>query len=81
MAKRLNPNLAKIHRNYSIEEVASLFSVHKNTVRGWIKSGLSVCDDQKPMLILGVVLRDFLKMKNVKQIEQGKCDSFHTCYV
>jgi len=37
MAKRLNPNLAKIHRNYTVEEVALLFSVHKNTVRSWVK--------------------------------------------
>ena len=66
MGKRLNPNLAKIHRNYMIEEVASLFGVHKNTVRQWVKGGLPICDEKKPMLILGSVLRQFLQNKRVK---------------
>ena len=44
MSKRPNPNLAKIHRNYTVEEVADLFSVHKNTVRLWVKNGLATND-------------------------------------
>lgn len=60
MAK-YNPNLAKIHRNYTVEEVASLYGIHKNTVRGWIKAGMPVCDDRRPTLILGYELRDFLQ--------------------
>jgi hypothetical protein len=32
-----NPRLAKIHRNYTVEEVANVFGVHRNTVRQWIK--------------------------------------------
>ena len=35
--RRPNYRLVKIYRNYTVEEVASLLSVHKNTVRGWIK--------------------------------------------
>lgn len=27
-----NPNLVKIHRNYSIEEAARVYGIHKNTV-------------------------------------------------
>jgi hypothetical protein len=27
--RRINPNLAKIHRAYKIEELADLYSVHK----------------------------------------------------
>ncbi|MFQ3245359.1 MAG: hypothetical protein ACI9SP_002006 [Arenicella sp.] len=64
MAKRLNPNLAKIHRNYLVVEVAELFGVHKNTVRAWVKSGLPICDENHPMIILGQELRDYLKAKN-----------------
>jgi hypothetical protein len=33
-------------------EVASLFGVHKNTVREWVKRGLPTNDDRRPMLIL-----------------------------
>jgi len=64
--RRFNPRLAKIHRNYTVEEIASLYGVHKNTVRQWIKDGLPVINDQKPMLILGRDLRDFLMKKRMK---------------
>jgi Homeodomain-like domain len=35
-----NPRLVKIHRNYSVEDIARLFGIHKNTVRNWLKQGL-----------------------------------------
>lgn len=67
MPKRFaNHRLVKIHRNYSVEEVAQKLSVHKNTVRLWIKDGLSVCDDRRPVLILGRELLDFLKARRKK---------------
>ncbi|MFK5949179.1 MAG: helix-turn-helix domain-containing protein [Methylococcales bacterium] len=72
MSKRINPNKVKIHRSYTVEEVACLLPVHKNTVRIWVKDGgLPVCDSQKPMLILGRVLREFLQSKNKKK--KHKC--------
>lgn len=71
MPGRCNPNRAKIHRSYTVEEVACLFTVHKNTVRAWIKAGLPICDDQKPMLILGLELREFIQAKNKKN--KRKC--------
>ncbi len=58
--KRLNPRRVKIHRSYTVEEVAQLFRVHKNTVRAWIKAGLQTIDERRPTLILGRVLARFL---------------------
>lgn len=67
MSKRHpNPRLAKIHRNYTVDEVATLFIVHKNTVRQWVKRGLPTNDDRRPMLILGRDLVAFLQAKRVK---------------
>jgi hypothetical protein len=54
---RPNPHLVKIHRNYTVEEVARLFNIHKNTVRNWISGGLPVCDSNRPLLVLGSALR------------------------
>jgi hypothetical protein len=71
MPKRLNPNLAKIHRNYTVEEAAAVFGVHKNTVRAWIKAGLPLCDDRRPALILGCELRTYLQGR--RQIRKRKC--------
>lgn len=36
-----NPRLAKIHHSYSVEDLARLFKVHKNTVRNWWKQAWS----------------------------------------
>ncbi|MBL6987055.1 MAG: helix-turn-helix domain-containing protein [Methylobacter sp.] len=74
MAKRPNPNLAKIHRNYTVEEVANLFSVHKNTVRLWVKDGLATNDDKRPMLILGSDLKHYLQSK--RKVNKRKCLPF-----
>jgi excisionase family DNA binding protein len=67
MSKRHpNPRLAKIHRNYTVEEVAALFGVHRNTVRAWVKRGLPTNDDRRPMLILGHDLVAFLHAQRAK---------------
>lgn len=67
MGTRLpNPRLAKIHRNYSVEEIAALFGVHRNTVRQWIKQGLPKIDDRRPMLILGRDLEAFLQARRTR---------------
>lgn len=72
MKKRIyNPNLAKMCRNYTVEEVAAMYGVFKGTVRNWIKAGLPVLDDKRPMLILGSDLAAFHQAKRTKN--KQKC--------
>jgi len=67
MAKRrANHRKVKIHRSYTVEEIACLLSIHKNTVREWVKAGLPTCDQKRPMLILGRELAVFLQKRRAK---------------
>lgn len=73
MGKRYpNHRLVKIHRSHTVEEIANLFGVHKNTVRNWVKDGLATIDDKRPMLILGHELVAFLQARRVKNKQPCK---------
>jgi hypothetical protein len=67
-----NHRLVKIHRSYTAEEIANLFGIHKNTVRGWVKAGLAISDDKRPMLILGHDLAAFLQARRIKNKQTCK---------
>jgi hypothetical protein len=64
--RRPNHRLVKIHRNYTVEEVARLLGTHKNTVRAWVKAGLPTCDGKRPTLILGRDLVAYLQARRTK---------------
>jgi len=73
MGKRYpNPRLVKIHRSYTVEEIARLLGKHKNTVRNWVKDALATIDDKRPMLILGTDLVEFLQARRVKNKQSCK---------
>jgi hypothetical protein len=71
MSRIHNPNKCKIHRSYTVEEAALLYCVHKRTVRNWIIKGLAVCDDKRPLLILGADLKQFIKQQ--RQVNKRSC--------
>lgn len=78
MSKRHpNPRLVKIHRSYEVGEAAALLGVHKNTVREWIKGGLPVVDDRRPVLILGSELRSFLQERRSRNKRSCKPGEFY----
>ena len=76
MAKRPNWRKVKKHRSYTVDEAARCLSVHKGTIRRYIKVGLPTLDDQRPLLILGVDLIAFLKCQTP---EKQKC-ALHECF-
>lgn len=58
---RVNGRLAKIHRTYTVEELARLFGTHRNTIRNWMVAGLEPIDNRKPLLFKGDAVRTFLE--------------------
>jgi excisionase family DNA binding protein len=67
--RRINSRRIKVHRTYTVEEIARLLDIHKNTVRNWLKQGLKAIDEHRPILIHGQHLRAFLdaRRERVKQ--------------
>lgn len=72
MAKRYNPNKCKINRNYTVSEIALLYKVHKSTVKMWLRRGLKRIDNQRPYLILGRDLKQFIK--DLRGINKRPCE-------
>ncbi len=70
--RRPNPRLVKIHRNYTVEEVARTLGAHKNTVRAWITKGLPTIDSRRPTLIHGLDLARFLETR--RKAAKQTCD-------
>ena len=61
-----------VHRAYTVDAVARALGIAKVTVRRWLKAGLPALTDQKPALILGSDLADFLaSRKRPRQVCQS----------
>jgi hypothetical protein len=66
-----NPNLVKINRSYTFEELATVYGIHKNMVATWVKNGLPCLKDMRPFLILGFEAKAYLK--NQRTHKKQKC--------
>lgn len=66
-SRRVNPSRVKLHRSYSVEELARCLDVHKNTVRHWQGKGLEPIDRVRPLLFHGQAVRAFLESQNASR--------------
>jgi len=64
MSKRSNPMAVKAVLSYDVSEAARALGKSQATIRNWIRDGLPVMASQKPCLISGLVLRQYLKTKH-----------------
>jgi predicted transcriptional regulator len=62
--RRAGWRAVKLHRNYTVDEVARTLGRCKGTVRRWLGAGLPAVSDRRPALILGEDLIDFLKAQS-----------------
>ena len=63
MARRFNCRRVKIHRTYTIAELAARIGAHKHTVNRWIAAGLPTTDSTRPFLIRGDEFRAFMRAR------------------
>ena len=54
-----------------------MFRVHKNTVRGWLKSGLAKIDGRRPILILGRELAGFLHARRERKRQRCRAGELY----
>jgi len=66
-ARRVNPYVVKLHRSYSVPQLAARLAVHKNTVRQWQRDGMAPIDATRPVLFQGATVRAFLAKRNVSR--------------
>lgn len=66
-AIRANPNAVKVHRSYSVGELAKRLGVHKNTIRHWQRDGMASIDGSRPSLFHGGAVRNFLIKRNASR--------------
>ena len=76
MARRVSQRKIKIHNQYTYEQAADVLGVSVQTVRLWRKSGLPVLDSQKPHLVLGFALRNFVDKRANKPERRLARDQF-----
>jgi hypothetical protein len=58
-----NSRRVKIHRSYTLDDVAQLFGCHRNTIRCWLKQGLKPIDGRRPVVFEGLTLAAFLEAR------------------
>lgn len=76
MGRRPSARSIKLHRNYTVDEAARATGSCKGTVRRWLKDGLPAITEQKPTLILGGDLIDYL---TARRGTKQKC-RLHECF-
>lgn len=64
MAKRPNHRAIRAARTYTLDEAAQTLGVTIGTIRNWAKAGLPMMRGQRPYLIPGEALKDFLQHRN-----------------
>lgn len=77
MPKKARLSGIKAFRCYTIEEAAEVSDVSPRTIRNWAADGLRVMDAERPVLIRGDDLRDFIKEKRQGRKIKTAPDTFY----
>ena len=62
---RFDPRKISKHKSYTIKELSDLVGMSEKTCFRWIEKGLpTVSGNQKPILVMGVEIKKFIKKRN-----------------
>ena len=76
--RRVDPRRIKIHRSYTVEQLAQVLSCHKNSIWLWLKHGLEpLGDGKRPIMIQGAVARRFLEAKKRSKKRRCRADELY----
>lgn len=78
--KRLiNTRIIRQKQSYSTQEIVDLLKVGISTVNRWYATGLMPIDNQKPFLVFGADLINFLNKKNRRGKTKSNADELFCC--
>lgn len=63
MGKNYNIRLIKYRESYTLKQISETLNVHPRTVQEWRHEGLKTISSEKPFLVMGYDLKEFLKEK------------------
>lgn len=77
--RKINTRLIRQSYPYHVDDIVDLYGIHKQTVYQWIKAGLPTTDSQKPFIIRGVALREFIDKRQLKRKITCKENELYCC--
>lgn len=77
MSKNHNLHLIKERESYFFKEISELLKVHMRTVQAWKQEGLPTINEEKPYLVMGYDLKEFLSKKFARRKVKLQHDEFY----
>jgi len=66
MSKIHNLRLIKKRESYSFKQITELLKIHIRTVQAWKQEGMPTINNERPFLVMGYDLKEFLSQKIAK---------------
>jgi hypothetical protein len=77
MARRFKTRGIKANNPYQVDELANAACVSVPTVRNWIRDGMQLVDNNRPMIVMGFHALDYLNARRAKTKQPMALDQFY----
>jgi hypothetical protein len=69
--KKLNPRLVEKISCYTVDDLAELFKMHRQSVFRWLDNGLKTIDDRRPYMMFGQDIIDWINLNRPTKPKQS----------